>query len=579
MRSLFSFIGMGLILILFACKKNYAPSITTTNTGTGNKDTTASIVPPKTVSLSPTMGFFLDNWIPKNTSFTSSNPVPMPTGSNPVQVTMDFSATLCKIPGSYFGNNTNPYMGQFITEPVLMANLSKLSPNILRFPGGSLSDLYFWNAAPGGQPSDAPDSLLDAGGNSSPSGYWFGNNTANWTFTLDNYYSVLKQTNSSGLITVNYGYARYGTSANPVQTAAHLAANWVRYDKGRTRYWEIGNESYGNWEAGYRINTKKNHDGQASILNGALYGKHFKVFVDSMRKAATEVGSSIKIGGVLYESNVGYDTVQMSWDHEFLSTAGSLADYFIVHNYYTPYNQNSDIPTILNSAITGTQQVMSFYQSQLAVNAITTKPLAMTEWNIFAQGSMQMVSNIAGVHATLVLGELLKNGYGEASRWDLANGWGSGNDQGLFNIGDEPNAPKWNPRPAYYYMYFFQKCMGDRFVSSSVSSNSSLYSYASGFSSGQAGITLVNTSAKAQLVNLKISNFNLGSTYYYYTLHGGTDNQSFSRLVYVNEQTSSSVSGGPSNFDAILPYSTSTQGGIQVSVPAYGAVFLVVSGK
>ncbi|MEI9958909.1 MAG: hypothetical protein WDM90_21935 [Ferruginibacter sp.] len=38
---------------------------------------------------------------------------------------------------------------------------------------------------------------------------------------------MLSQTNSTGIITVNYGYARYGTSANPVAAAAHLAADWV----------------------------------------------------------------------------------------------------------------------------------------------------------------------------------------------------------------------------------------------------------------------------------------------------------------------------------------------------------------
>jgi hypothetical protein len=71
--------------------------------------------------------------------------------------------------------------------------------------------------------------------------------------TVDNYYTVLQQSGATGLITVNYGYARYGTSANPVAAAAHLAADWVRYDKGRTTYWEVGNEIYGTWEAGYRI--------------------------------------------------------------------------------------------------------------------------------------------------------------------------------------------------------------------------------------------------------------------------------------------------------------------------------------
>ncbi len=66
------------------------------------------------------------------------------------------------------------------------------------------------------------------------------------------------------MITVNYGYARYGKSQNPVAVAAHLAAEWVRYDKGRTAYWEIGNENAGSWEAGYQINLADNKGRPAS---------------------------------------------------------------------------------------------------------------------------------------------------------------------------------------------------------------------------------------------------------------------------------------------------------------------------
>ncbi|MDV3197476.1 MAG: hypothetical protein Q8884_02725 [Sweet potato little leaf phytoplasma] len=35
---------------------------------------------------------------------------------------------------------------------------------------------------------------------------------------------------------MNYAYARYSTAADPVAAAAHLAAEWVRHDNGRTKY-------------------------------------------------------------------------------------------------------------------------------------------------------------------------------------------------------------------------------------------------------------------------------------------------------------------------------------------------------
>src|SRR5699024_3525589 len=180
-------------------------------------------------------------------------------------------------------------------HPKLLQYIKDLSPHIIRAPGGSISDIYFWNelSAP---PSDAPAQLLDGDGNEVPGDYWFGKNTADWTLSIDHYYQVLQQTNSEGIITVNYAYARYGTGSHPVQAAAHLAAEWVRYDNGRTKYWEVGNENNGDWEAGYRIDVSNNQDGQPEIITGKLYGKHFKVFADSMRAAASEIGSTIYIG-------------------------------------------------------------------------------------------------------------------------------------------------------------------------------------------------------------------------------------------------------------------------------------------
>ncbi|OCX54410.1 alpha-L-arabinofuranosidase [Mucilaginibacter sp. PPCGB 2223] len=568
-------IAMGLMFAISfvaiqACKKNGSSSMPTDTVTNRNPVITAPNIPV----TAKTQGFFLDDWQPKTFTVPASTTIPSaPSAAAGVIVTVDVSQVLTKVSKYLFGNNTNPYMGQYVTEPVLMDYLTKLSPNILRFPGGSLSDVYFWNSATQ-KPADVPDSLFDSNGKLSKNQYWFGQDNSSWTFSLDNYYKVLQQTNSTGSICVNYGYARYGTGAHPDQIAAHLAADWVRYDKGRTKFWEIGNENYGNWEAGYKIDTKKNKDGQPQIMTGDLCGRHFKVFADSMRKAAAEVGATIKIGGTLYEAATSYDATQSAWDAGFLAQAGSTADYFIVHNYYTPYQDNSSVDVILNTAITNTRSVMDYMNTLAQTPGVGSKPIALTEWNINAEGSMQKVSNIAGIHAVMVLGELLKNKYGMASRWDLANGWSNGNDHGLFNIGDEPGASKWNARPAFYYMYYFQKFFGDQMVSSSVQGSSDVLSYASSFSSGQAGVVLVNKSSTDHIVSVNIKNYAAGSNFYYYTLTGGSDG-TFSRKVLVNGSGPSGVSGGPANYDTLPVNMGSVQSGIVVDVPPRGVVFLV----
>lgn len=565
-------------IVLQSCKKT--PAVNTTSGGNTN---TGTIVTGTDPAVANTQGFFLDNWTAKTwTAPAATQNASKPSANGAVAVNVDLSQIITKASTNIYGNNTNPYMGQYVTEPVLMNSLTALSPKILRAPGGSLSDVYFWNGngTKAQQPADAPDTLLDLSGKASSSNYWYGNNTQSWTFTLDNYYKVLQQTNSTGLITVNYGYARYGTSAHPDQAAAHLAANWVRYDKGRTKYWEIGNECYGNWEAGYRIDLSKNKDGQPAIITGTIYGTHFKVFADSMRAAAAQVGNtSIKIGVVLTSSNdVGNNAGVSNWNTDVLKAIGNSPDFFVVHNYYTPYNQNSTAVTILSTPASMTSAMMNWIKTSVQAAGVTQKPVAMDEWNIQAVGSAQSVSNIAGLHAVMTLGEVLKNQVSMASRWDLANGWANGDDQGMFNIGDEPGVTKWNARPAFYYMWFFQNYIGDRLVAST-SNNPNIVSYGSSYSSGQAGVILVNQGSIDQVVNVTFKNFASGNNYYYYTLNGGADNAPFSRKVYVNGVGPSGVSGGPANYASIAANSASTTGGITLTVPAYGAVFLVADKK
>src|SRR5436190_170363 len=272
----------------FSCKKK-ATSPPPTPPG---PDTTVVIAPAIDPPLANTIGFFLDDWQPKNFAVPASVTGGVVPAAASYTVTVDRSSIITKIPRSIFGNNSNLWMTQMVTESSLMDHITTIHPHIIRFPGGSISDVFFWNAQNNTPPVDAPAQLVQANGTSVAAGYWFGKNTESWTFSVDNYYSMLQQTGNQGLITINYGYARYGKSANPVATAAHLAADWVRYDNGRTKYWEIGNENYGDWEAGYRIKLADNNDGQPEFLTGALYAQHFRIFADSMRKAALETGTS-----------------------------------------------------------------------------------------------------------------------------------------------------------------------------------------------------------------------------------------------------------------------------------------------
>ena len=572
--TLFSIPAICLLISTGSCKKNK----TVSPPDPGDTDTT-TITAPVEPPLANTIGFFLDDWTAKTFTSPTYKDVSV-SGTTVNTITVDASAIITKIPESVFGQNASFWLGPADTEPLFMNPLKDLRPHILRFPGGSASDAYFWNARQGVNPLDAPALIMDKDGNLVAPGYNYGMTDQNWQCTLSNYYNILQQSNNQGLITVNYGYARYGTSADPVAAAAHLAADWVRYDNGRTLYWEIGNENFGDWEWGYRIDLTKNKDNQPEYLTGALYAQHFQIFADSMRQAATETGKKILIGAVTSEAAAteSWQTNTLkTWNSGMMSGINNKADFYVVHNYFTPYNANSNATDILSSAGAVPAQMISYVTQTLQANGATIKPIALDEWNMFAVGSKQMVSNTSGVFSVLVLAEALKNKFGMAARWDLLNGWSNGDDMGLFSDGNEPGIAKWNPRPSFYYMYFFKKFLGDRLVSATAQNSTSLRAYASTFSSGEAGVTLVNTGASDQLVEVKIKNFHAGGRYYWYSLAGGSDNGEFSRKVFVNGDGPSQDAGGPADYTSLKANSALTAtNGILVNVPARGVICMVV---
>jgi len=146
----------------------------------------------------------------------------------------------------------------------------------------------------------------------------------------------------------------------------------------------------------------------------------------------------------------------------------------------------------------------------------------------------------------------------------------------MFNSGNEPGVSKWNPRPAFYYMYYFQKMFGDRMLSTSII-GSGISAYASSFTSGEKGSVIVNKSNTEQVVQVSLQNATAGPRFYFYMLTGGSDNGEFSRKVYVNGHGPTELSGGPSTeYTTIKPWSAVTSGGIKFTMPARSVAYLVI---
>ena len=199
-----------------------------------------------------------------------------------VNVTVDPKQKIRKVDRRMFGLNAAVWDSVFGT-PTTQQLLTELNNQALRFPGGSLSDVYHWQT-----------NMSDG-------------QTFQWANSFDNFIQIAAQTHAAVYITANYG------TGTPEE-----AAEWVRtanvVNKRNVRYWEIGNENYGSWEAD---NNTRPHD-------PVTYANRFKEYWRQMKA----VDPSIKIGAVVV---TGEDNFANYTDHPVTNTRTGQ-----VHNGWTP---------------------------------------------------------------------------------------------------------------------------------------------------------------------------------------------------------------------------------------------------
>lgn len=479
--------------------------------------------------------------------------------------------TIGKISRYVFGNAIAAWAGAH-NNPKLIEGVTLLAPTLIRFPGGSWSNGYFFN----GVPSDVPDSIYDGTTYNSSTKtaqkvkFYGHDGSEGWVTSANQWYALRTNTKvDEGLITVNYGYARYGTSADPVAKAAHLAAEWVRFDAGRTKFWEIGNENGGPWEYGWMIDTAINQDGQPQIITGELYGKHFKIFADSMRKAAAERGDTIFIGAqIVVNGETSWNFVDRTWNEGVFREIGDSADFYVIHNYF----DNSTVSKILSSAQTNLKQNMDFIQQDFIKKGAYPKPVALTEYNMWGGNDAASVSYINGMQAVILICELIRNNFGLGARWLLISGATT-----MFYGGSDVNFLN-HPHAEFYYLTYLQRLIGDLAINTT-STNSDVISYASTYSSGETALVVVNKSTNTKVITVGTDSIiGVGDNYYLYSFTGGQDEVDFSPNVYINgEGPSSSYQWGPyDNLFDIKAYRYTVDGEIKFTSPARSVQMILI---
>lgn len=316
------------------------------------------------------------------------------------------------------------------------------------------------------------------------------NKNRNWTpdFGFQEFITLLGNIGSeaTGVCTVNFG------TGTPEEAAA-----WVQYAKNNgylslIKYWEIGNETEGAWEAGGPVNAE-------------YYAARFIKFSDAMRA----VEPSIKICGpvlaALQNNSELYDGLTfMDRFLQVLQTNSKLdaVDALDFHIYANWQNTTEATTLATPNDWTGGSNYKSFIDSLLVkyYGSSSAKEVLMSEHNS-GPATLLTMDFMNSLWVVNWLGEYAKSFGGRAcaNLWDIMNNNASTGsyDHGFLEIGQQTGSYKYQPRSSYWGMYMMNNyfACADEFGNTLVSASSSqplLPVYAARRNDGRLSLMVVN---------------------------------------------------------------------------------------
>ena len=451
------------------------------------------------------------------------------------QVTVNAAAPLGTIPPAAYGVNTAVWDNSLL-DPAVPGLLSRAGVSALRFPGGSTSDDYHWQTH-----STTDGGYVVAGDN------------------FDGFMGVARLTGAAPIITVNYGSNAAGTDgADPAEAAA-----WVDYannvQKYGVKYWEIGNEVYGNAEYGGNWEKDLHADHSPSA-----YGSNVVAFANAMKAK----DPTIKVGAVLTSPGDWPDGQTPDWNTAVLAACGGSVDFVIVHWYPQTPGQESDAgllayPNVLAGKVSKLRTLIAQYCGANAPNV----QIFVTETNSVPYGpGKQTVGLINGLFAADDYQTWLENGVANVDWWALHNGAVTGTNDGLDlygtatygdygmlanGSGAEPIAD--TPFAPYYGLQMLSHLgrAGDRMVSAA-SSSSLLAVHAVKQAGGNLALLLINKDpANSCTASISLSGYSPAPA----------------STVYSYGETSSAITSAPGSAGV----------GFTQTVPPYSLTTLVLS--
>ncbi|MBM9503390.1 cellulose binding domain-containing protein [Actinacidiphila acididurans] len=395
-----------------------------------------------------------------------------------VDVTVNANEGLGTIPATAYGLNSAIWDSQ-MNVPEVQNLLGAAGIGALRYPGGSYGDIYHWqtNTAPGGYVAPGTD--------------------------FDAFMGTVKKIGAQPVLIANYG------SGTPQE-----AADWVRYaniTKGYgAKYWEVGNELYGNGHYGSGWETDQHAD-----TSPTAYAHNVLDFVSSMKA----VDPTVKVGAVLTMPGNWPDGVMAGgesadWNHTVIPIIAGKADFVIVHWYPSSSGASQMLGSV--SQLTGE---LSQLRDELDAAGAKDTPIALTEVNGGVDEDTQP-NALFGADAYFTA---LQSGVFTVDWWDTHNGPGQIStapdgatdyqDWGVLSsgtcVGSVCEPPMNTPFPTYWAIRMLSTVgvPGDLLVGAGTS-NATVSAHAVRRANGDLSVLLVNKDpSAAQTVALHYTGF------------------------------------------------------------------------
>jgi alpha-N-arabinofuranosidase len=281
-----------------------------------------------------------------------------------------------------------------------MAKVKALKPAFIRYPGGNVAQDYHWQWGIG--PRDERPSWINLSWN---------NEIEPSDFGTDEFIAFARAAGAEPTITVNVE----GRGATVEEAAA-----WVEYCNGPAtskfgalraqnghpepygvKYWEIGNEIWGDWVRGH--------------TDAATYARNLARYVAAMRA----IDPSIQV--------IAVGDNDMAWNRTVLEKVSDRLEFLAIHHYYSRRDMDGDVKNLLARPL----HYERFYgevESELGKLPPDRRPaLAINEWGLDLTES-QVYSMLGALYGARLMNAFERRGsvVGMSAVSDLVNGWPGG---------------------------------------------------------------------------------------------------------------------------------------------------------